>query len=327
MSEEPDYVQSIMGDPEIHPNDVQLVALFRNGETQIAIARRMGLTRERVRQRLARNGLAGRSYGWAPPKAALEDALRKAESIEHAAAILGLERHRFEKAVELRELEDALADARQRWRESSRDDRRDERRWITAATILRLALTIRHTPTSEELAEYEISHVEMSRLWGSVPDAMRAAGLVPNQVGRPPSPLPGELADVLEPTADDRELERRAWLLIDASEPDNPPPGIVAPVRAVVEGSAFVCDPAVAAWVLQEAAGQCESCREMAYETDSGRSYLEIHHVIPLDEGGSDTIANAVGVCETCHGKLHRWKHRPSLKQSLYDRIDRLKPA
>jgi hypothetical protein len=32
-------------------------------------------------------------------------------------------------------------------------------------------------------------------------------------------------------------------------------------------------------------------------------------------------------VCETCHGKLHRWVHRGSLKQSLYDRIDRLKPA
>jgi 5-methylcytosine-specific restriction endonuclease McrA len=316
-----------MGDSDIHPNDVQLVELFRNGETQIEIARRMGLTRERVRQRLARNGLAGRSYGWAPPKSALEDALRRAESLEHAAGILGLERHRFEKAVELRGLEGVLTDARQRWRESSRDDRRDERRWITAATILRLALKIRHTPTSEELAAYEISHVEMSRLWGSVPEAMRAAGLVPNQVGRAPSPLPDELANVLEPTADARELDRRAWLLIDASEPNNPPPGCSSPGRTTVTCSAFVCDPAVAAWVLQEASGQCESCREMAYETDSGRSYLEIHHVIPLDEGGSDTVANAVGVCETCHGKLHRWVHRASLKQSLYDRIDRLKPA
>jgi 5-methylcytosine-specific restriction endonuclease McrA len=316
-----------MGEPEIHPNDIQLVELFRNGETQIAIARRMGLTRERVRQRLARNGLAGRSYGWAPPVSALQDALSKAESVEHAAGILGLEKHRFLKAVELRGCDDALTAARERWRESSRDDRRDERRWITAATILRLALKLRHTPTSEELAEYEISHVELSRLWGSVPEAMRAAGLVPNQVGRNPSPLPEELEHVLEPTADWKELERRAWLLIDASEPDNPPPGNLTPVRASVECSAFVCDPAVAAWVLQEAAGQCESCREMAYETDSGRSYLEIHHVIPLDEGGSDTIANAVGVCETCHGKLHRWKHRDSLKQSLYDRIDRLRPA
>ena len=316
-----------MGASEIHPNDIHLVELFRNGENQIEIARRLGLTRERVRQRLARNGLAGRSYGWAPPRSTLEDALAKAESVEHAAGILGLERHRFEKAVELRGLDAALADARQRWRESSRDDRRDERRWVAAATILRLALKIRHTPTSEELAAYEISHVEMSRLWGSVPEAMRAAGLVPNQVGRAPSALPDELADVLVPTADARELERRAWLLIDASEPDNPPPGILAPTQAIVECSAYVCDPAVAAWVLQEASGQCESCREMAYETDSGRSYLEVHHVIPLEEGGADTIANAVGVCETCHGKLHRWKHRGSLKQSLYDRIDRLKPA
>ncbi len=314
-----------MGFDEIHPNDIELVEMFRDGETQIAIARKLEITRERVRQRLARNGLAGKSYGWAPPKDALERALVAAESVEHAAAILGLERHRFEKAVDVRGAQDALADARRRWKDFSRDDRRDERRWMTAATILRLALFVRHTPTGEELAEHGISHVELSRLWGSVPEAMRASGLIPNQAGRSPSALPDELADVLEPVADPVEWARRAWALIDASEPDNPPKGVVAPVREIVPCSAFVRDPRVAAWVLQEASGQCEACREMGYETDSGRSYLEVHHVIPLENGGPDTIANAVGVCETCHGKLHRWKHRTSLEESLYERVERLR--
>jgi 5-methylcytosine-specific restriction endonuclease McrA len=314
-----------MGSEEIHPNDVELVEMFRDGETQIAIARKLEITRERVRQRLARNGLAGRSYGWAPPKEALERALSTAESLEHAAAILGLERHRFEKAVDVRGADAALADARRRWKESLRDDRRDERRWMTAATILRLALSIRHTPTGEELAEHGISHVELGRLWGSVPEAMRAAGLVPNQAGRAPSALPDDLEHVVEPIAEPTELARRAWALIDASEPERPPGGNVAPERTMVQCSAFVCDPRVAAWVLQEASGQCEACREMGYETDSGRSYLEVHHVIPLEDGGPDTIANAVGVCETCHGKLHRWKYRASLEESLYERVERLR--
>ena len=314
-----------MGSDKIHPNDIELVEMFRDGHTQIAIARKLEITRERVRQRLARNGLAGKSYGWAPPKEALEHSLAEAESVEHAAAMLGLERHRFEKAVGVRGVDEALANARRRWEESSRDDRRDERRWMTAATILRLALEVRHTPTGEELAEHGISHVELGRLWGSVPDAMRASGLMPNQAGRTPSTLPEELEHVLDPTADRGELAHRAWVLIDASEPERPPEGILVPQRDTLDCSQYVCDPRVAAWVLQEASGQCEACREMGYETDSGRSYLEVHHVIPLEAGGADTVWNAVGVCETCHGKLHRWKHRASLEQSLYERVERLR--
>ena len=33
---------------------------------------------------------------------------------------------------------------------------------------------------------------------------------------------------------------------------------------------------------------------------------LEVHHIIPVSEGGSDHISNLITLCEECHKKQHR---------------------
>ncbi|RKT44370.1 HNH endonuclease [Thiocapsa rosea] len=78
------------------------------------------------------------------------------------------------------------------------------------------------------------------------------------------------------------------------------------PVVTVVS-KAFRRNPDVVAEVLQNAAGYCESCRSKApfHRSSDGSPYLEIHHRIPLAEGGDDTVDNSVALCPNCHRKAH----------------------
>ncbi|MGX5612966.1 HNH endonuclease [Bacillus toyonensis] len=32
---------------------------------------------------------------------------------------------------------------------------------------------------------------------------------------------------------------------------------------------------------------------------------MEVHHVVPLAQGGEDSIENAIGICPNCHRKAH----------------------
>jgi hypothetical protein len=39
-------------------------------------------------------------------------------------------------------------------------------------------------------------------------------------------------------------------------------------------------------------------------------------------------VTNVAAICETCHGKLHRWKYRQQFTDHLYSQISRLsRPA
>jgi HNH endonuclease. len=95
-------------------------------------------------------------------------------------------------------------------------------------------------------------------------------------------------------------------------------------MKTIGASSSFVRDPAVVAWVRDQASGYCEACGEQGNETDDGTLYLEVHHVLALADGGPDTVDNAVAICEVCHGKLHRWKERESMKSALIAQLPRL---
>lgn len=69
----------------------------------------------------------------------------------------------------------------------------------------------------------------------------------------------------------------------------------------------FVRNPDVVAEALIRADGSCEHCRTKApfLRKSNGRPYLEVHHRIPLAEGGLDTVENAVALCPNCHREAH----------------------
>lgn len=67
----------------------------------------------------------------------------------------------------------------------------------------------------------------------------------------------------------------------------------------------------VIAEALERANGFCESCKNSApFLRDSdGTPYLEVHHQVPLAEGGEDTVDNAIALCPNCHRKAHFGKN------------------
>lgn len=103
------------------------------------------------------------------------------------------------------------------------------------------------------------------------------------------------------------------------------PKGSLAPAKVTTTTTIFVRDPAVKAWVLQAANGNCEGCGSPApFKGADGLPYLEVHHVMPLSSHGSDKVTNAVALCPNCHRRCHYSTDRDEFKLTLYERIPRL---
>ncbi|MCS0405631.1 HNH endonuclease [Vibrio parahaemolyticus] len=66
-------------------------------------------------------------------------------------------------------------------------------------------------------------------------------------------------------------------------------------------------DPDVVAEALYRAEGFCEKCKEKApfIKHSNGEPYLEVHHIIPLSQGGLDSLENVISLCPNCHREIH----------------------
>ncbi len=86
----------------------------------------------------------------------------------------------------------------------------------------------------------------------------------------------------------------------------------------------FVRDPYIVAGALARAKDQCEmpDCKSQLFQRDDDRSYLEVHHILPLGEGGDDTLINAAALCPSCHRELHFGKLRLEKRAQLKVVID-----
>jgi 5-methylcytosine-specific restriction endonuclease McrA len=111
---------------------------------------------------------------------------------------------------------------------------------------------------------------------------------------------------VADPTADHEELHARASRLMQLPIRGSEAIGNAVPSRVEVRMMRFERDPRVVAAARRRADGRCESCGCTApFLDDEGQPFLEVHHVVPLAEGGPDTLANAVALCPNCHRFLH----------------------
>ncbi len=103
------------------------------------------------------------------------------------------------------------------------------------------------------------------------------------------------------------------------------PAGQKTPKKSSYSQEGFVRDAAVLAYVLKEANGVCECCKERApFIKANGEPFLEGHHVKHLAKGGSDTISNAITVCPNCHRELHHGENNTVLAEKLYLNVMRL---
>lgn len=135
-------------------------------------------------------------------------------------------------------------------------------------------------------------------------------------------PPPGKSKKLIP---DREEYEKRAAQLTQKARVRKPK-AIVKPPSVTVETTQYCRNPEVKAWLLRNANGHCENCGSPAPFVDLyGNPYLEEHHVVPLAEGGSDGITNAVILCPNCHRRMHFGSDRHAIVKKLYVRIRRLK--
>jgi 5-methylcytosine-specific restriction protein A len=105
------------------------------------------------------------------------------------------------------------------------------------------------------------------------------------------------------------------------------PQGFAKPSTTTSTATVYQRDPAVKAWVLLRAKGKCEACPNHApFTSRAGFPFLEVHHVRPLAEGGSDRTTNSVALCPNCHRWLHHGKDAEAVRQKLFVNVAELIP-
>lgn len=107
------------------------------------------------------------------------------------------------------------------------------------------------------------------------------------------------------PTSDESELDKKVEVILEIGIKEKPK-GHKAPQIQQTVHTNYKRDPHIKAWVLQNANGICELCSNQGPFIDrTGALFLEVHHVIPLSDGGADTTENTVALCPNCHKKCH----------------------
>jgi len=88
-------------------------------------------------------------------------------------------------------------------------------------------------------------------------------------------------------------------------------------VQKLVVGR-YARNPSVARTTLRRAGGVCELCGQPAPFLDiNGEPFLEVHHIVPLAEGGPDDTSNTAALCPNCHRAVHYAHEAPSLRKTL----------
>jgi 5-methylcytosine-specific restriction endonuclease McrA len=128
-----------------------------------------------------------------------------------------------------------------------------------------------------------------------------------------------------EPTSDENTLQQRTRQIRKSIDLIHQPNGQQKPKKTQITTSTYFRDPAVRAWVLENANGKCEACGSDApFFLPDGYPFLEVHHMIPLALGGPDTIENTLALCPNCHRRSHLSNDKDSFNSSIYKKIIRL---
>jgi 5-methylcytosine-specific restriction protein A len=120
-----------------------------------------------------------------------------------------------------------------------------------------------------------------------------------------------------------QSFAEEVWRIRSAG-PIERPKGAVVPEKEVVMLQRRRRDVAVASWAQEQANGRCELCQADApFEDSMGFPFLEVHHIVPLAEGGTDTPANVVALCPNCHRRCHHGRDRDALGAKLAENVRR----
>lgn len=163
----------------------------------------------------------------------------------------------------------------------------------------------------------------------------RFAGIFPERRSDKESPKWFEIRRVFDPITPRSkiDLDRKLALDVSKSHLDTSAERQIRLARApripekrYATSTVFMRNPDVIAEVLYRANGVCEECNKTGpfVKRLDGSHYLEVHHKIPLAQGGEDTVENAVALCPNCHRNEHhgvspRWPCPPAAIRDTSD--------
>ena len=99
------------------------------------------------------------------------------------------------------------------------------------------------------------------------------------------------------------------------------PPGSDAVRQREQAGLVYIRDARVRAVALKRAAGCCEYCGVPGFVRTDGAVYLETHHIVPLHEGGPDTVANVICLCPNHHREAHFGADAAALRDAFREQL------
>lgn len=88
------------------------------------------------------------------------------------------------------------------------------------------------------------------------------------------------------------------------------------PKKSTSETTCYERSEFVKEYALRKANGDCQLCNhEGPFRTNSGRSFLEVHHIDWLSKGGLDTPENVIALCPNCHRMMHYINNANDIKK------------
>ena len=116
-----------------------------------------------------------------------------------------------------------------------------------------------------------------------------------------------KIPDKAQIDASQETLREAARHLSDSDLAGRLPAEDSAPAKILVTTTAYIRNPFVVEAALRRAGGLCHDCGEPGpfISARTGRPYLEVHHQLPLAQGGADSLENTVALCPNCHRQRH----------------------
>lgn len=140
-----------------------------------------GLSRERVRQRLKRNGIAGHNRSISLTGAEILDVAVKKAHVSEVAETLGMSEQSLRSRISSLGIDDAVRRLLDENRVARQESRDSAARGRIVDTIARLGRELGETPRASDLSPHGIYPVTLIRYFGSTASAMQAAGLPPRR--------------------------------------------------------------------------------------------------------------------------------------------------
>ena len=149
--------------------------------------------------------------------------------------------------------------------------------------------------------------------------------------GNTSSPAPSAAADLVQIEAQHLETKELAELLakyaaqrVKITGPESKSDGLSSqpsgrPSTRMLYARVYDRDPLVIAIARKRAEHCCEieNCGHPSFQTAGGIRYTEVHHIVPLAEGGEDIIENVACLCAAHHREAHLGQKAPKLTEHL----------